>query len=286
MSHKRHGPGHSRKDHPGRFPVGPAARPLGEIRGRFARLLAGLALATPLAGPLAGCGSLTRLSEIGRPPALSPIVDPTSAPNWRPVSLPMPPVEPAPASESGLWRAGSRAFFKDQRAAHVGDLVTVLVNITDTANLQNNSAATRSGTMTLGIPGMFGLQNKFNTIMPRPIDPTQLLSVNSNTTAGSSGGQGQIVRSETVTLRIAGEITQVLPNGNMVVQAKQEMRVNSELRELKVSGIVRPQDIMSDNTVMHDRLAEARITYGGRGQLSDEQTPRWGQQVLDTLLPF
>ena len=95
-------------------------------------------------------------------------------------------------------------------------------------------------------------------------------------------GTGAIKRNETVTLRLAGVVTQVLPNGNLVVAARQEVRVNSELRDLQVSGIIRPQDIASDNTVHHDRMAEARIAYGGRGQLSDMQTPRYGQQALES----
>ena len=89
-----------------------------------------------------------------------------------------------------------------------------------------------------------------------------------------------------MTLRLAGIVTQVLPNGNLVVTARQEVRVNSELRVLQVAGIVRPQDIASDNTVTHDRLADARISYGGEGQLTDLQTPRYGQQLMDILLPF
>ena len=108
----------------------------------------------------------------------------------------------------------------------------------------------------------------------------------SMTSANDNAGTGEMKRDETVTLKLAGVITQVLPNGNLVVAARQEVRVNAELRELAVSGVIRPQDIASDNTVRHDRMAEARIAYGGRGQLTDLQTPRWGQQVLDIVLPF
>jgi flagellar L-ring protein precursor FlgH len=104
--------------------------------------------------------------------------------------------------------------------------------------------------------------------------------------AGNNAGTGSIKRTETVTLRLAGVITQVLPNGNLALAARQEVRVNSELRELQVSGVIRPQDIASDNTVLHDRMAEARISYGGRGQMTYVQTPRYGQQLLDVLLPF
>ncbi|HET8997909.1 MAG TPA: flagellar basal body L-ring protein FlgH [Acetobacteraceae bacterium] len=229
---------------------------------------------------LAGCGSLTRLSEVGRPPAMTPTADPTKAPSWRPVSMPMPARQPTPNEPAALWRNGSRAFFKDQRAAQVGDIVTVLVNMTDSASLKNITSASHDGAESGGMPNFFGME----TLLPKTIvDPSKLLSISSGT---SSTGSGQIQRNEAVMLRLAGVITQVLPNGNLVVAARQEFRVNNELRELQVSGVIRPQDIASDNTVEHDRMAEARISYGGRGQLTDVQTPRWGQQVMDLLLPF
>ena len=231
---------------------------------------------------LSGCGSLSRLSEVGRPPAMTASSDPTADPKWRPVSMPMPHAEPPPADDNSLWRSGSRAFFKDQRASSVGDIVTVVVSIADVANLQNNSSQGNTGSESMGMPNMFGLEGALPRII-KAVNPTSLVSTNS---AGTSTGTGQIKRNEQVQLRLAGVVTQVLPNGNLVVAARQEVRVNSELRDLQVTGVVRPQDIASDNTVLHDRMAEARIAYGGRGQLSDHQTPRWGQQVMDIVLPF
>ena len=232
---------------------------------------------------LAGCGTLSRLAEIGRPPEMTPSSDPTRDPNWRPLSMPMPDRTVAPMEANSLWRPGSRAFFKDQRAAQVGDIVTVLVQMNDAANFKNVTDANRSGDQTMGTTDLFGFQNLLNTILPKPIDPSKLVSLNS---ANTANGTGQIQRNETVTLRLAGVVTQVLPNGNLAVAARQEFRVNSELRELQVTGVIRPQDIASDNTVLHDRMAEARIAYGGRGQLTAVQTPRYGQQLLDILLPF
>ncbi len=232
---------------------------------------------------LPACGSLTRLSEIGRPPAMTPSGDPTAAPSYRPISLPMPrPQYEAPEANS-LWRAGSRAFFKDQRAAAVGDIVTILVNITDGADLKNESAGSRTGSEALGLPNVFGFESALPRILSKAVNPSQLVSASSK---GNSLGSGSIKRNETVTLRLAGVVTQVLPNGNLAVAARQEVRVNSELRDLQVSGVIRPQDIGSDNTVRHDRLAEARIAYGGRGQITDIQRPRYGQQLLDIILPF
>jgi hypothetical protein len=158
-------------------------------------------------------------------------------------------------------------------------LVTVLVNMNDAANLKNVTSAARTSSETGGIRNFFGLE----AILPKAINPATLVSASS---ANNNTGTGQIQRTEAVTLRLAGVVTQVLPNGNLVVAASQEFLVNSELRELRVTGVIRPQDIASDNTVLHDRMAEARIAYGGKGQLTDLQRARWGQQMLDILAPF
>ena len=232
---------------------------------------------------LSGCGTLTRLSEIGRPPEMTPSGDPTAEAGYRPLSMPMPRGQYAPAEANSLWRAGSRAFFKDQRAAQVGDIVTVLVNITDNADLRSQSDQTRSGAENMGIPNFLGLETNLARNLPKAVNPAKLIATNSTNT---SAGAASIKRNESVTLRLAGVITQLLPNGNLAVAARQEVRVNAELRELQVSGVIRPQDIGSDNTVRHDRLAEARISYGGRGQITEVQRPRYGQQLLDILLPF
>ncbi|MBB2203622.1 flagellar basal body L-ring protein FlgH [Gluconacetobacter takamatsuzukensis] len=225
---------------------------------------------------LSGCTGLADLSELGHPPRMTKTSDPTQAPDYRPITMPMPPLQPPPTEVGSLWRPGSRAFFKDQRASQVGDLITIDVNIADNAAVVNNTSAAGSGSQTFGIPSLFGAQGK--TLSSSTALDTS--SASANTAAGT------ITRNETVTLALAGTITQVLPNGNFVVMARQEVRVNGELRQLMVSGVVRPQDITEDNTVTHDRIAEARISYGGRGQLSKIQTPRYGQQVLDSVLPF
>ena len=236
-----------------------------------------------IACSLPGCGTLQRLSEVGRPPTMTPSGDPTADPAYRPITFPMPRPQTEPAEANSLWRQGSRAFFKDQRAANVGDIVTVLVNITDAANLNNNTSAGSQRRREHGNSEPVRAPKLVPNIFSKPIDPSKLVTTNSTNNAA---GVGSIKRGETVTLRLAGVVTQVLPNGNLAVAARQEVRVNSELRELLVSGVIRPQDIASDNTVHHDRMAEARISYGGRGQLTDVQPPRYGQQIIDILLPF
>lgn len=233
-----------------------------------------------LALGLSGCGMLQQLAEVGRPPAMTPTANPEQAPGYHPVTFPMPSPRPVPHQEDSLWRPGARAFFKDQRASRVGDLVTIVVSMNDAATLKNDTTATRKGSESLGVPNFFGLETLLSHI---PMNPASLVSTSS---ANSNVGTGQIQRQEQVTLRLAGEVTQVLPDGNLVVVASQEFRVGNELRVLRVSGVIRPEDIASDNTITSDRMAEARIAYGGRGELSAVQGPRWGQQALDIVAPF
>ncbi len=228
---------------------------------------------------LSGCLGVSGMSEMGHLPRMTRTADPTQAPDYRPITMPSPPLQAPPTEVGSLWRPGSRAFFKDQRAAQAGDLLTVKIQVADTANVTNNTTASGSASEVFGIPSLFGFKGKALS---------HLTSADALDTSSSSAntGAGTIRRIDTVTLTLAGVITQVLPNGNFVVVARQEVRVNGELRQIMVSGVVRPQDISEDNVVTHDRIAEARISYGGRGQLSQYQQPRYGQKVLENVLPF
>ena len=229
---------------------------------------------------LGGCGSLDRLSNVGKAPDLSAIQDPTAQPGYKPVRMPMPNPQPSSYAASSLWRTGSRAFFKDQRAQQVGDIVTVQVKVTDKANLDNETKRSRSSGEKMGVPNVLGAESK--NLLPGS-DPSSLISTNSTS---SSEGTGSVARKEELVTNVAAVVTQVLPNGNLVVEGKQEIRVNFEVRELIVAGIIRPEDIQADNTVDSTKIAEARIAYGGRGQITDVQQPRYGQQVMDIILPF
>jgi flagellar L-ring protein precursor FlgH len=234
-----------------------------------------------LAAMAGGCSSIDRLRSIGDPPALAAVDNPTTQPGYKPVQMPMPAPQPASYSPNSLWRSGSRAFFKDQRAHQVGDILTVTVNINDTANFANESQRSRTNAEDSGITDFAG-----SKLLTGPIAqalPGKILSADST---ASSDGKGSINRSEAVTTNVAAVVTQLLPNGNFVVEGKQEVRVNFEIRQLVVAGIVRPEDIQSDNTIDSSKIAEARIAYGGRGQITDVQQPRYGQQALDVLLPF
>jgi flagellar L-ring protein precursor FlgH len=235
------------------------------------------ALATSLLG---GCAAFNRLATIGEPPPLSPVNNPTARPGYKPVQMPMPAAQPASYNPNSLWRNGSRAFFKDQRAHQVGDILTVKVNITDKAIIDNETKRSRDSSDDSNITNFFGRTKV--PIMNTPV-PTPVFTADSST---STDGKGSVNRSEALQTNVAAVVTQVLPNGNLVIEGKQEIRVNFEMRELVVAGIVRPEDIESDNTIDSSKIAQARIAYGGHGQLSDMQQPRYGQQVLDVLLPF
>lgn len=229
---------------------------------------------------LGGCSSIDRLSQIGEQPKLSAIDNPTTQPGYKPVQMPMPKPEVASYNPNSLWRSGSRAFFKDQRAHQVGDLLTVAVNITDKANIENDTQRSRTNKEDSGITDFIGAKT---ITQANKILPGRILTADST---ASSEGKGSVDRKEALQTNVAAVVTQVLPNGNLVVEGKQEIRVNYEIRELIVAGIVRPEDIQSDNTIDSTKIAQARIAYGGRGQIMDVQQPRYGQQVMDVLLPF
>jgi flagellar L-ring protein FlgH len=240
-------------------------------------LLAGASLV--ILGVASGCSSIDRLSQIGEQPKLAAIENPTAQPGYKPVQMPMPKPETVSYNANSLWRNGSRAFFKDQRAARVGDLLTVTVNITDKANIANETQRSRTSKEDSGITDFVGSK----ALGAQKILPGRLLTADST---ASSDGKGSVNRQEALQTNVAAVVTQVLPNGNLVVEGKQEIRVNFEIRELIVAGIVRPEDIQSDNTIDSSKIAQARIAYGGRGQITDVQQPRYGQQVMDVLLPF
>jgi len=244
------------------------------------RLLAlGLAMSV-----LAACNTVQRLSEIGAQPKLSEIENPVQQAGYRPVVLPMPRAEPTVHQPNSLWQAGARAFFKDQRAARVGDILTVAINLADEAKIDNETTRTRQNTEGADLTNFLGFETRgLAKILPESVSPENLINFGSNT---SNSGKGSVNRKEEIKLSIAAVVTQVLPNGNLVLRGTQEVRVNFENRILTVTGVVRPEDISSTNVVNHTQIAEARISYGGRGQLTDVQQARYGQQLFDVVFPF
>ena len=241
---------------------------------RLATLFAILALA-------GGCSAVDRLSQLGEQPKLAAIENPTAQPGYKPVQMPMPKPEVASYNANSLWRNGSRAFFKDQRAARIGDILTVTVNFADKADLSNETKRDRTSKEDAGVTDFAG--SKLLTGNAAKFLPGKILATDSTS---NYDGKGTVARTENLKTNVAAVVTQLLPNGNLVVEGKQEIRVNFEIRELIVAGIVRPEDIQSDNTIDSSKIAQARIAYGGRGQIMDVQQPRYGQQFFDVVLPF
>jgi len=225
---------------------------------------------------VAGCSTVDRLSDLGTGgPKLAGMTN--SAPQ---VSVPMPQPPAEPRGRSSLWQPGARSFFHDPRASRVGDIITVNVAVADAAKLSNSTSRSRTNSDNASMNNLFGLEN----VMPSVgLTPGSLMKMGSDT---SNVGSGSVNRSETINMTLAALVTQVLPNGNMVISGHQQMKVNGELRDLTVSGIVRTEDITSSNMIDLTQIAEARISYGGRGTVSDVQTPRLGSQLLDIVMPW
>ncbi|HEY0043617.1 MAG TPA: flagellar basal body L-ring protein FlgH [Allosphingosinicella sp.] len=246
-------------------------------------------IAALMASLLSGCGAAGRLKAVGKAPKMSPTGE-AYAPDIEP-SLGEAAMargrgaqgQQAPASSASLFRAGGGALFQDQRAARLGDILTIRINIQDKASVDNSTSRSRTGNESAGIGALLGLQNTLKKVLPGNDDTSKLVDASSTST---SNGAGNTTRSEQINMTVAAIVTQVLPNGNLMIRGKQEVRVNFELRELVVTGIVRPQDIARDNSIRHSQIAEARVIYGGRGQLTDVQQARWGQQIYDALFPF
>ena len=187
------------------------------------------------------------------------------------------------ASANSLWRPGARAFFIDQRANRVGDILTINITIDDSAQLSNSTDASRKNGTQGGVPHFFGLEQALGGLFPAGYDPAKMIEQSGST---MSSGAGSVKRQEKIQLTIAAIVTGVLPNGNLVIQGTQEVRTNTELRQLTIAGIVRPEDISSANTVRHTQIAEARISYGGRGDISRVQKTPAGQSLVERFSPF
>lgn len=234
-------------------------------------------------GLLNGCAAADRIAKIGKQPEMSKIASPLTQPDYQPVSLPMPkPRDNAPQKNS-LWQRDRVTFFKDQRASNIGDIITVNINIADEATLENETERTRTSDENAGLDSLLGLEASLNRILPQAVNNTSLADFDANS---SHTGSGTIEREDEITLSVAALITQILPNGNMVIHGKQELVVNFEKRLIRVDGVIRPEDISVANTVSSDQIAEARILYGGEGQITDMQQPRYGQQLYDVIFPF
>ena len=249
------------------------------LKTRTSRLLISL----PVALLLVGCGASERLAQIGKVPEVSPISNPAEAEATKTVSMPMPEPIQVVRENNSLWGGNKSTFFKDQRASNIGDILTVLIDIDDEAELENETERTRTADEDFALNNLFGVETQLTKILPEGVVGSDLVDLGSTS---RSSGTGSTEREEEVSMTLAATVTQILPNGNMVIQGRQEVRVNFEKRVLELAGVIRPEDILTNNTINYDRIAEARISYGGKGHITDMQQPRYGQQAYDILFPF
>lgn len=232
---------------------------------------------------LGACTAGERLADIGKAPDLSAIENPTTKEDYRAVSMPMPTPKHVVKEKNSLWASNRQTFFKDQRAATVGDILTVTLDIKDKAELDNKSKRSRSSSEGANMPALLGYEQSLAQVLPEAINPANLAQLGATS---AHNGAGSVDREEKIKMKLAATVTQVLPNGNLVIQGRQEVRVNFEKRILELAGVIRPQDVGIDNSISYEKIAEARVSYGGKGQMTDVQQPRYGQQVYDVLFPF
>jgi flagellar L-ring protein precursor FlgH len=231
-------------------------------------------------GSVAGC---SRLGQVGKRPEFTAISGTYEHHAMSVVPLPEISQNTRRSNASSLWRRDRKSLLGDRRAGTQGDILTIVIEIDEKAEISNSTQRSRDGSEEMGVPSFFGIPQRINERLPAGATMADAVSTNSKS---SSSGDGSVSRNEKLTLRVAATVVEVLANGVLRVQGSQEVRVNFEIRELLVSGFVRPADVSRQNEITYDKIASARISYGGRGQITDVQQPRIGQQIADIILPF
>ena len=231
--------------------------------------------ATILSAALCGCSAVDRIENIGSAPKMAPLGNPADVKLVKAIPA-MPPIT---HDNNSLWQPNAKSFFSDPRASRIGDVITVNVSVADSANMQDTTSRSRTNSEGANLTNFFGLENP----LAKSMNPGNLVNMGSNT---SNVGAGTVNRQETINMTLAALVAQVLPNGNLVIDGHQQVRVNNEMRDMQVTGIVRREDITQANSVNLSQIAEARITYGGQGTVSDVQQPRLGSQLFDIIMPW
>lgn len=255
------------------------------------KLLKYLCVLLPILG-LCGCNMAKKLSTIGEPPALTQIKNPKDLPGYEPVSMPMPEAQRYEQRTNSLWQTGSRAFFKDQRASKIGDIITVEINLDRKQSIQMNPSIEPESSLNSTVTSILGHQLPIQKRIAKALPGKKESSVASMTDwADSNSSSSHKAKAaydvqDKMKFKMAAVVIEILPNGNMVIQGREEIRLVNELREVEIKGIVRREDVTSNNTIASEKIANLRIGYGGRGDLTDAQSAPWGQQYLQKILPF
>lgn len=236
-----------------------------------------------LLGALLSLPACERVQNIGKVPELTTPVGGDEYYALISPNLPQTIERSKPVDQASLWSKNRDSLLGDRRASARGDILTVLIEIDDSAEFSNTSNRSRSGNDSVGITDFFGIPQRLDQELPEGASLDSAISTSGTT---SSTGTGSVRRGEKLTLSVAATIVDVLQNGVLSIQGTQEVRVNFEIRELIITGYVRPEDISRQNQITYEKIASARISYGGRGQISDVQQPRYGQQIIDIISPF
>lgn len=229
---------------------------------------------------MTGCSPL---GQVGRAPEFTPFEGSAQHYAMYSADLPDDVAAATPSDASSLWTGETESLFGDRRAARRGDILTVVIEIDDSAAISNSSGRSRSGEQSSGLGEFFGIPQRIDERLPEGASVAEAFETDSSSTFK---GSGSVARKEELTLRIAATVVEELPNGVLRIEGQQEVRVNFEMRELLVTGFVRPIDISRQNEITYDKIAGARIAYGGQGQISEFQQPTFGQQLADIVLPF
>lgn len=230
---------------------------------------------------LSGC---TKLRNVGQEPEFTPpLATPDASAMMTYAIEPTLAVQIETSDTPSLWTGERGSLLGDRRAIQRGDILTVVIEIDDSASISNSTGQSRSGSEQMSVPSLFGIPQRLEEVTGGAVSLDPAVQLNSSSTFS---GDGTVRRNEQLELRVAATIVQVMPNGVLAIEGNQEVRVNYELRELLVSGFVRPGDISRQNEITYDKIASARISYGGRGQITNMQQSRYGQQIADAILPF
>ncbi len=191
--------------------------------------------------------------------------------------------EPVIHEDGSLWQQGDRSMFSDRKARNIGDIVTVLISESSSASKQASTSTDRTSSMSAGIPNLFGLENDAIWSGHNPVDLSKLVSADFK---NGFDGNGSTSRKEALTASLTTQVVGRYPNGQLKIRGGKEVMVNNEVQIIYLTGIIRPVDITAANTVSSEKILNARISYTGKGAISDKQKPGWGMRLLDNVWPF
>lgn len=185
-------------------------------------------------------------------------------------------------SSGSIWQASSGSLTEDMKARRRGDILTIVITETASASKEAKTDTSRGSTVNAGIPNFMGLE-KVGLLKNNIGDLSKLISANVDS---SYKGSGSTSRAENLKATMTARVVEVLPNGNMMIEGRRNIKVNNEDQEIVLEGVVRPRDIGADNVVNSIYIADAKISYFGRGIISDRQSPGWLMNIVDKVWPF